>query len=145
MLQEHKHLHEDIINRLERQAKIEVYTIFSCAVVYGFIATKQVNQDVKVLFNFVWWVPFAVSILGFVKWYGIHRVIVIMSAYIKECYEDPLREKGSLFHGWVNYFLKRKGRVNHTMVMWSMLITATLSVAVLQTVVAPSWLKIGGS
>ncbi len=111
-LEERKFLHEEVIKRLEREASIEIQTIFATAAIYAFLFTSssQVdsNHGAGFLLQLAWFLPPFVVILGYTRWLLNSRFLNYLGSYIK-AHEDYTRTFDSSFEGWT-YHLDRRRR-----------------------------------
>lgn len=134
--QEHIHLHDDAMRKLDRQSTIEIYTVLACAAVYSFAVTAKLPAKLESLALVLWWLPFVISVLAYARWISITKIIWLIGDYIEEKYErrmHSMNEANAI--GWVKYLRsKTKDQQPSARTIWGLFIFLNMLTAMGATI-----------
>jgi len=98
-LEEFRALRQEILHKVEANARLEVFAVTGAAAIYAWLTTSGTSLE-----RLVWYIPVLLPVLGFLRAVRLGKQMVIAGDYLR-LLETRIRpteiERG--IHGWEGY------------------------------------------
>lgn len=105
LLEEYKRLCIEVDHYIKESGTCVTYTIGTSGVVWAWVLTNNAGS----YHGFVIWIPFLVSLIGFLRWLSLQISMSKIGAYISEIEEVFLPNRNDHPSGWETWLRPKKG------------------------------------